>query len=64
MKADLVQILVCPRCKGELKLVVTARDGDEVISGRLDCAACKQSCPIEDGIPNLLPPELCNDTGA
>ena len=64
MKMDLMQILVCAKCKGELKLAVTARDGDEVISGRLDCAACKQKYPIEDGIPNLLPPELRNDTGA
>jgi uncharacterized protein YbaR (Trm112 family) len=63
MKMGLMQILVCPRCKKEMKLAVTARDGDEVISGRLDCPACKQSYPIEDGIPNLLPPELSGDTG-
>jgi len=64
MKIDLMQILVCPKCKGELRLEETTRDGDEVTSGRLDCAACKQSYPIEDGIPNLLPPELRNDSGA
>ena len=63
MKKDLIEILACPVCKGDMKLVITSRDGDEVISGKLDCAACKQSYPIEDGIPNLLPPELNGDSG-
>ena len=64
MKKELMKILACPRCKGELKLEVMVEDGDEIISGRLDCAACKLSYPIEDGIPNLLPPELRSDENA
>ena len=28
------------------------------MSGTLSCAACGERFPIEDGIPNLLPPEL------
>ena len=58
MKKELMNILACPRCKGELKLEVEVEEGDEVISGKLNCAACNLSYPIEDGIPNLLPPEL------
>ena len=58
MKRELMKILACPRCKGELALEVTLEEGDEITSGRLDCAACKLSYPIEDTIPNLLPPEL------
>lgn len=58
MKKDLMDILVCPVCKGELELRVNEEAGDEVISGSLYCGACDESYPIEDTIPNLLPPDL------
>ena len=58
MKKDLMDILACPVCKGGLELRSEAEEGDEVITGRLECAACKESYPIEDSIPNLLPPDL------
>ena len=58
LKKDLMDILVCPVCKGELELRVNEEDGDEVISGSLYCGACDESFPIEDTIPNLLPPDL------
>ena len=58
MKKDLMEILACPVCKGGLELQVDEEEGDEVVSGSLDCAACNESYPIVDTIPNLLPPEL------
>jgi uncharacterized protein len=58
MRTSLVEILVCPLCKGELKLVVFKEEGEEIIEGRFDCAACSTTYPIEDGIPNMLPPDL------
>ena len=58
MKQDLMDILVCPLCKGELTLGVDSQDGDEIVSGSLHCAACDEAYPVEDGIPNLLPPDL------
>ena len=58
MKKDLMEILACPVCKGPLALRVEVEEGDEVITGSLYCAACDESYPIEDTIPNLLPPEL------
>jgi uncharacterized protein YbaR (Trm112 family) len=58
MRPDLMEILVCPTCKGELKLTVFKEDEAEIIEGRLDCAACKVEYPIDDGIPNMLPPDL------
>ena len=58
MKKDLMQILACPVCKGELKLRDELEEGDEVITGSLHCAACNESYPIEESIPNLLPPDL------
>ena len=57
MKRDLMDILACPVCKGELELTATEEKGNEVITGSLRCKKCGVTYPIEDGIPNLLPPE-------
>ena len=58
MKRDLVDILACPLCKNPLELNVEVEDVEEVLSGSLHCQACNESYPIEDSIPNLLPPDL------
>ena len=58
MRKDLMEILVCPVCKGQLTLTVTKEDGDEIIEGSLFCAKCDETYPINDTIPNLLPPDL------
>ena len=58
MKRDLMEILACPVCKGGLELTVDQEYGNEIVSGSLFCAACDESYPIEDTIPNLLPPDL------
>ena len=57
MKRDLMDILACPVCKGGLELRVSREDGDEIVEGTLYCKACDHSYPIEDSIPNLLPPD-------
>jgi uncharacterized protein YbaR (Trm112 family) len=59
MRRDLMDILACPVCKGELTLEVTseAEDG-EVLEGSLYCPRCDERYPISEGIPNLLPPDL------
>lgn len=54
MRRDLMRILCCPVCKGELILTVEKEYADEVITGKLVCKACGEY-RIEDGIPNLLP---------
>ena len=58
MRKDLMDILACPMCKSELELKADEEDGDEVIEGSLTCAKCNEVYPIDDGIPNLLPPDL------
>ena len=58
MKKTLMEILACPVCKGELELKIEAEDGDEVITGSLFCGKCDETYPIEDSIPNLLPPQM------
>jgi uncharacterized protein YbaR (Trm112 family) len=57
MKHSLMDILVCPVCKGKLELRVEAEDGDEITTGTLHCDSCGVDYPIADGIPNMLPPE-------
>ncbi len=58
MRRDLMNILACPVCKGELTLIVDSEREDEIIEGSLRCDACGESYPITEGIPNLLPPEM------
>ena len=56
MKKSLLNILACPICKKSLELDVTEDTREEVISGILRCGYCKEDYPIENSIPNLLPP--------
>jgi len=58
MKKELMNILACPVCKGELKLKATEEKDGEVITGSLFCKKCNFNYPITESIPNLLPPEL------
>lgn len=41
-------ILVCPRCRGEL------RDARSAEGDALECPKCRLSYPVVDGIPVLL----------
>ena len=52
-----MDILVCPVCKGELKLEIEEENEEEVVSGALYCQKCDVHYPIRDTIPNLLPQE-------
>ena len=63
MRHDLMEILVCPMCKGELALTVDEENDQEIVRGSLFCARCDERYPIEDTIPNLLPPDLRRQMG-
>jgi len=52
-----MEVLACPKCKGELKLEVEEGE-EEIIKGSLYCPTCHHSYPIVDGIPHLMPPEI------
>lgn len=58
LKKDLMEILACPICKGDLTLNIEKEDENEVISGTLYCSVCNEYYPIEEKIPNMLPPDL------
>jgi uncharacterized protein YbaR (Trm112 family) len=55
MKKDLMNILVCPVCKGKLTLTIEKENEKEIVSGYLFCSKCNVRYPIVDTIPNLLP---------
>jgi uncharacterized protein YbaR (Trm112 family) len=55
MKKDLMEIICCPTCKGDLALSIDKEERDEIISGSLSCGNCNVDYTISDGIPNLLP---------
>jgi uncharacterized protein YbaR (Trm112 family) len=57
VRKDLIDILACPMDKAPLELHIDEANGDEVIQGALTCTKCGERYPIEDRIPNLLPPE-------
>lgn len=52
MDHKLLDILVCPLCKGELQHDVQAKE--------LICNKCKLAYPIDDGIPVMLINEARN----
>ena len=51
-------ILVCPLCRSSLTIAVEHEDDGEIVTGTLRCTSCGETYPIEDTIPNLLPPEF------
>lgn len=57
MKRDLMQILCCPDCKGDLELKVEKEDAVEVLEGSLYCKKCGETYSIKDGIPDLVSPK-------
>jgi uncharacterized protein YbaR (Trm112 family) len=57
MRPDLLEILRCPLCRGELTLKADPPVRGEIETGQLSCPKCRVEYPISEGIPNLLPPD-------
>ena len=64
MNEDLLDIVCCPLDKSELELDAQDRDEGEIVTGTLTCTECGETYPIEDGIPNLLPPDMREEASA
>ncbi len=64
MKESLLEIVCCPIDKADLDLEDPEREDGEIVSGTLVCTECSERYPIEDGIPNLLPPDMREETAA
>ena len=59
-----MDVLCCPLDKSDLDLEVDREDDEEILKGRLVCVDCGEAYPIEDGIPNLLPPDMRDEAAA
>jgi uncharacterized protein YbaR (Trm112 family) len=55
LKKDMIKILCCPTCKGDLTLKVEKEEKGDIVTGTFTCKTCKVNYPITDGIPDLLP---------
>jgi SAM-dependent methyltransferase len=57
MKVSLMQHLACPKCKGELVLTETERQGNEILAGVVRCHRCSADYPVIKGVPRFCGPE-------
>lgn len=58
MKQELIDILRCPECKGKLYIIWAEVSDGTFWRGLLRCGQCNIDYDIENGIPNMLPPNL------
>jgi SAM-dependent methyltransferase len=56
MHLDLLDILCCPECRGELRLD-GAQSASDIDTGTLRCQNCRAEHPIINGIPRFVPAE-------
>jgi SAM-dependent methyltransferase len=54
MKERLVEILRCPACGGKFGLENPLYESEEIKTGRLNCASCSESYPVENFIPRFV----------
>lgn len=54
MKRDLMTVLCCPDCKGDLALRDDTPELADVEAGRLHCEACDTGFPILRGVPRFV----------
>jgi SAM-dependent methyltransferase len=65
MKRKLLDYLCCPACAVRLDLTeVVVIEGEEIMQGRLGCAACKSDFPIIRGVPRFVSRELLEEDKA
>jgi SAM-dependent methyltransferase len=57
LKRDLLDILRCPECGGELALTGEVESAGEVESGTLACGRCARSYPVKGFVPRFVPAE-------
>ncbi len=55
MKLNILEFIVCPLCKKELRLTIQEQNKQEIVTGSLFCITCNKIFPIFDTIPDLLP---------
>jgi len=54
LKTELLQHLICPKCKSQISLNIKKKVKNEIISGTLNCKKCKNIFQITKGIPRFV----------
>ncbi len=54
MKRQMMDILVCPECKGQLVITVISEAQGDIITGSLSCGTCEIDFPIANSVPNFM----------
>lgn len=60
MKKRLLDIITCPECGGTLNISKLESEKTEIIDGLLSCKECKNTYPVINGIPRMLPTSMIN----
>lgn len=55
MNVNALSYLLCPQCKGALKLFVLEQERSDVVRGALSCLDCNQKYEIRDGLAYFSP---------
>jgi SAM-dependent methyltransferase len=53
MRAELLDLLACPACRGSLRLNAEADERGEFAEGRLACEGCDAEYPLVRGVPRM-----------
>ena len=54
MRARLLDLMVCPSCKGSCSLAASRQGQGVIEEGTLTCRGCGRTYPIRNGVPRLL----------
>jgi SAM-dependent methyltransferase len=58
MKDRLLKYLVCPECRGALRLLDPVWEDEEIWQAELTCDRCQCRYPVSGGIPRFVPPAM------
>jgi SAM-dependent methyltransferase len=57
MHTDVLTVLACPACQGDLTLMAGREEDNEVVEGSLHCGPCRREYPIVHAVPRFVPAE-------
>jgi SAM-dependent methyltransferase/uncharacterized protein YbaR (Trm112 family) len=56
MRTELLKLLCCPSCSGDLKVVKSTESEGEIETGILACTDCSAEFPVVNFVPRFVPP--------
>lgn len=61
MERFLIDLLICPACRGALRWTEEVRHGERLEQGEARCRSCAAAYPVREGIGVFLTPDLPRD---